>query len=123
MPPFEWWEPPSPGPGRIPAYRTDAGAFLTAEAFGARTVIYVKDQDGLYTQDPATNPDAQLIPEIAASALRHRGLPDLPLEPVVVEMLAAARVVQRVQLINGLTAGVVARAVRGEPDGTVITAG
>ena len=62
MPPFEWWEPPPAGPGRIPAYRTDAGAFLIAEAFGARTVIYVKDQDGLYTQDPATNPDARLIP-------------------------------------------------------------
>jgi molybdenum storage protein len=85
MPPFEWWEPPPPGPGRIPAYRTDAGAFLTAEAFGARTVIYIKDQDGLYTQDPATSPAAQLI--------------------------------------NGLTPGAVARTVRGEPVGSVITAG
>ena len=123
MPPFEWWEPPPPGPGRIPAYRTDAGAFLTAEAFGARTVIYVKDQDGLYTQDPATNPDAQLIAEITASELQHRGLTDLPLEPVVIDMLVSARLVQRVQLINGLTPGTVARAVRGEPVGSVITAG
>lgn len=121
MPPFGWWEPPPSGPGRIPAYRTDAGAFLTAEAFGASTVIYVKDQDGLYTHDPAINPDAQLIPEITAGALQHRGPRDLPLEPVVVEMLAAARVVRRVQLINGLSAGAVARAVRGEPIGTVIT--
>jgi len=40
---------------------------LTAETFGARTVIYVKDQEGLYTQDPATNPEAQLIPQITAS--------------------------------------------------------
>jgi molybdenum storage protein len=35
MPPFEWWEPPPAGPGRIPDHRTDAGAFLLAEAFGA----------------------------------------------------------------------------------------
>ena len=38
-------------------------------------------------------------------------------------MLVVARLVQRVQLINGLAAGAVARAVRGEPVGTVITAG
>ena len=123
MPPFEWWEPPPPGLGRIPAYRTDAGTFLIGEAFGARNVIYVKDQDGLFTQDPATNPDARLIPKITASELLDRGLSDLPLEPVVLEMLAAARLIQSVQLINGLAAGTVTQAVRGEPVGTVITAG
>jgi molybdenum storage protein len=95
---------------------------LTAEAFGAHTVIYVKDQDGLYTQDPATNPDARLLPEITAGELQDRGLHDLPLEPIVIDMLASARLVKRVQLINGLTAGMVTRAVRGEPVGTVIAA-
>jgi hypothetical protein len=38
------------------------------------------------------------------------GLADLPLEPVVMDMLVSARLVQRVQLIKGLTAGTVARA-------------
>ncbi|MFZ0387795.1 MAG: hypothetical protein WAL22_19180 [Solirubrobacteraceae bacterium] len=123
MPPFEWWEPPPAGPGRIPGNRTDAGAFLIAEAFGAQTVIYVKDQDGLHTQDPASHPDTELIANITASELRDRGLPDLPLEPVVLEMLVNARVVQRVQLINGLTAGNVVRAVRGDTVGTIIAAG
>ena len=42
MPTFESWEPASPGPGRIPAYRTDTGALLTAEAFGASTLIYAE---------------------------------------------------------------------------------
>jgi len=123
MPPFEWWEPPPPGPGRLPAYRTDAGTFLTAEAFGARTVIYINDQDGLHTQDPAAHPDADLIPQITASQLHDRGLADLPLEPIVVEMLIAARVVERVQLINGLTDGTITHALAGEPVGTIITAG
>ena len=86
-------------------------------------MIYVKHRDGLYTQDPATNPDAHLIPKITASELRDRGLSDLPLEPVVVEMLVAARLVKGVQLINGLAPSTVTQAVRGEPVGTVITAG
>ena len=37
-------------------------------------------------------------------------------------MLVSARLVQRVRLINGLTASTVVRAVRGEPVGTVIIA-
>ena len=123
MPPFDWWQPPPPGPGRIPIYRTDAGAFLIAETFGAQSVIYVKDQDGLYTANPATTPDATQIPEIAASQLLARQLPDLPLEPVVVEMLANARTVRRVQLIDGLGEGMLTRAVAGEPVGSTITAG
>ncbi|HEY2318035.1 MAG TPA: hypothetical protein VGH67_07030 [Solirubrobacteraceae bacterium] len=122
MPPFEWWEPP-PSAGHTPQYRTDAGSFLVAEGFGCRRVIYVKDQDGLYERDPATAAAAALIPEISASALFARHLPALPLEPVVVEMLVNARSVRHVQLVNGLTPGAVTRAVRGEPVGTVITAG
>ncbi len=122
MPPFEWWEPP-PSSGHLPEYRTDAGTFLTAEAFGCRTVIYIKDQDGLYDRDPASEPGAQLIPQITASALRERDLPDLPLERVVIDMLTRSRLVQRVHLINGLSAQMVSGAVRGEAVGTIITAG
>ncbi len=37
-------------------------------------------------------------------------------------MLAGARVVRRLQLVNGLIPGALERAVRGEPVGTIITA-
>ncbi len=121
MPPFGWWEPPPPD-GRIPQYRTDAGSFLIGEAFGAHTVIYVKDRDGLHDRDPASGPGARFIEQVSAPELLAAQFPALPLETVVIEMLAAARVVQRVQLINGLIAGTVLKAVRGEPVGTVITA-
>jgi molybdenum storage protein len=121
MPPYEWWEPPPPD-GRIPQYGSDAGSFLIGEAFGARTVIYVKDQDGLYDRDPASGPGAQFIEQAAAAELLAAQPADLPLEPMVIEMLAAARVVQRLQLINGVTAGTILQAVRGEPVGSVITA-
>lgn len=49
MAPYDWWQPP-PRLGRVPEYRTDTGTFLTAEAFGCRAVIYVKDQDALSTE-------------------------------------------------------------------------
>ncbi len=50
-PPFGLYEPPVPE-GRIPAFRTDTGAFLIAESMGARRCILAKDVDGLYTEDP-----------------------------------------------------------------------
>jgi molybdenum storage protein len=120
MPPFEWWEPP-PGAGRIPEYRSDAGTFLTAEGFGCRTVIYVKDQAGLYDSDPAAHPEAAFISQITAKALLDRKLPDLPIERIVLEMMIHARLVSHVQLVNGLKPGTITQAIRGEPAGTVIT--
>jgi molybdenum storage protein len=121
MPPFEWWEPP-PRAGRMPEYRTDAGTFLTAEAFGCRRVIYVKDQDGLYDRDPAAHPDAKFISEITARELLDRSLPDLPIEPIVLELMLNARLVKQLQLVNGLTAGTISQAMLGERAGTIITA-
>ena len=51
MPPYKLWEQ-NPEIGRIPPQRTDTGCFLIAEVFGARKMIYVKDEDGLFTADP-----------------------------------------------------------------------
>ncbi len=51
MPPYIYWQP-NPAVGRIPPHRTDTGAYLVSEVFGARSMIYVKDEDGLYTADP-----------------------------------------------------------------------
>ena len=49
--------------GVIPPYRTDAGCFLVAEQFGCKAMIYVKDEDGLYTANPKTSKGANLHPE------------------------------------------------------------
>ena len=51
MPPYIFWQQ-NPAVGRIPPHRTDTGAYLVSEVFGARSMIYVKDEDGLYTADP-----------------------------------------------------------------------
>src|ERR687883_659430 len=60
MPPYKLWEG-NPLVGRIPPQRTDTGCFLIAEVFGARKMIYVKDEDGLFTADPKKYPAAQFI--------------------------------------------------------------
>ena len=61
MPPYKLWEA-NPEVGRIPPQRTDTGCFLIAEVFGARKMIYVKDEDGLYTADPKKDPNADAHP-------------------------------------------------------------
>jgi molybdenum storage protein len=44
-PPYTYWQP-NPSVGRLPSARL--GCFLISEALGA-SMIYVKDEDGLYT--------------------------------------------------------------------------
>src|ERR671938_979813 len=61
MPPYIYWQP-NPAIGRIPPNRTDTGAYLVSEVFGARSMIYVKDEDGLYTADPKKDSSATFIP-------------------------------------------------------------
>lgn len=119
MPPFRYWEKPIAG-SRIPANRTDAGVFLSAEALGARRVYFIKDEDGLFTDDPKKNPAATHIPRISATELLARDLPDLIIERVVLEYLTRTRFTKEVQIVNGLVPGMIARALAGEDVGTVI---
>jgi molybdenum storage protein len=121
IPPYDLWEHP-PAVGKIPPHGSDAGSYLVGEVFGARSVILVKDVDGLYTGDPKSDPNAKLIPEIDTAELRARNLPTLPIEPVVVDLLARARLVQSIRIVNGLKPGNVTRALNGEPVGTLIRA-
>src|ERR1700739_1298551 len=76
MPPYKLWEP-NPDVGRIPPQRTDTGCFLIAEVFGARRMIYVKDEDGLFTADPKKDPGATHIPRISVQELLQRDFDDL----------------------------------------------
>jgi molybdenum storage protein len=119
MPPFGYWEKPARG-SRIPANRTDAGVFLSAEVLGARRAILVKDEDGLYTDDPKKHPSAKHIPRIGARELLERDLPDMIVERVVVEYLTRARFCHEVQIVNGLVPGNLTRALEGEDVGTII---
>ncbi len=119
MPPNEFWEK-SASVGRIPPNRTDAGVYLMAEFLGARGVIYIKDEDGLYTDDPKKNPDAEFIAEITAAELLASGQDDLVVERVVLEYLERARSVHEVRIINGMKPGQLTAALNGENVGSVI---
>ena len=119
MPPFGYWEKPGKDV-RIPPNRTDAGVFLSAEVLGVKRAIFIKDEDGLFTNDPKKDPGAKLIPRIGARELLEMDLPDLILERVVLEYLTRARFCHELQIVNGLVRGNVTRALEGEDVGTII---
>jgi molybdenum storage protein len=119
IPPYDLWEHP-PAVGKIPPHGSDAGSYLVGEVFGARSVILLKDVDGLYTADPKTEPRAELIPEIGVADLIARKLVTLPIEPVVLDLMARAKLVKSIRIVNGLVPGNLTRALAGEPVGTLI---
>ena len=118
-PPFSLWEHP-PALGRIPPHRSDAGSYLLAECFGCATMTLIKDVDGLYDRDPKEHPSARFIDQISVSELRERNLPTLPFDRSLLDLLANARLVTRIQIINGLVPDRLARALRGEHVGTIL---
>lgn len=120
QPPYHFWEPPSVEAGQLPDNGPDTGLFLMAEIMGAKSVLYVKDVDGIYTDDPQKNPKAELIREITAKELLERDLPDMPIERELLRTLENARTVRQIQVINGLKIDNLERALKGEPVGTVV---
>lgn len=121
MPPFGYWEKREEAT-RIPQHRTDAGVFLSAEFLGARRALFIKDEDGLYTDDPKKNPAATHIKSITAHELIARGLPDVVLERIVIEYLPRAQWCKELQVVNGLKPGQVLAALKGEDVGSIIRA-
>ena len=118
MPPYDYFALPTPG--RIPLHRTDVGTILLADLIGAKSCIFVKDERGLFTDDPKKDPAAEFIPEIGAGELMERDLPDLAVERPCLEILRQSEVLERIQIVNGMEEGQITRALEGEPVGTVI---
>jgi molybdenum storage protein len=121
IPPYDLWEHP-PALGKIPPHGGDAGSYLVGEVFGARSVILIKDVDGIYTADPKHHPDATLIRDIRAAELMAMKLEALPVEPVVLDLLTRSKLVKSIQVINGLVRGNLTKALAGEHVGTIIRA-
>ena len=121
MPPYHFWEPPAGHLG-LPMNGNDLGALLFADVLGARSLILIKDEKGLYSADPKKDPSATFIPQIGAAALLELDLEDLPIEHACLEVLLNARHVRKVQIINGLEPGLLGRALDGEHVGTIIDA-
>lgn len=119
IPPYHFWEPP-PEDGPLPAHGSDFGLFILAEVLGMSRVIFVKDEDGMYTRDPKKHADAKLVKRTTLGAMLASMPEDLMLDRQLFSAWRTARHVKRVQIVNGLKRGELTRAMAGEDAGTVI---
>ena len=121
-PPYHFWEPPPElADGPMPTHGSDFGVFMLAEVLGMHRIIFVKDEDGLYTKDPKVHADAKHIPRTTLAALAADMPEELILDRQLFSVWKDARHVKEVQIVNGLKPGQLTRALAGEAVGTVIT--
>jgi len=121
FPPYHHHEFPG---ARIPPHRADTGAFLLADALGAAGLTIVEDVDGVYTADPngEGSDKAELLRETSAAELvKSQGT--LPFDRALPEVMANARHLEHVQVVNGLVPGRLTAALRGEHVGTIVRTG
>ncbi|MCP3892970.1 MAG: uridine kinase [Desulfobulbaceae bacterium] len=119
MPPYDYFAI-KPKVGRIPIHRTDVGLVILADLIGSRDVLFIKDENGLYSDDPKKDPDATFIPEIGAKDLLESGQDDLVIERPCLEILQNSEVLEKVQIVNGMVPGNITRALKGERVGSYI---
>jgi molybdenum storage protein len=118
-PPYGLYEHP-PEFGLIPPHRTDTGALLMAEVLGARSCILAKNVDGLFTEDPRLNTEAELIEEISVTELLKMDMEDMVLERKMLFLLRDMVNVQEIRIVNGHKPGTIEKAILGKRVGTVI---
>ena len=100
-----------------PYFSTDTAAAQRALEIGCDVVLMAKGVDGVYDDDPRTNPDATRFESLTHAEVLARGL-----------KVADATAISLTQdnnlpiiVFNLLVEGNIARAVRGERIGTLIT--
>lgn len=123
IPPYGFFEHPAEF-GSIPPHRTDCGAFLLAENIGARSLIYLKDETGLYEKDPkkaGKKAELQFFNRISVDELMELDLDDLIIERPILKMLKHAKCLKELQIIDALNQPeLIRQALDGKQVGTVI---
>jgi len=125
IPPYGFFEHPAEH-GSIPPHRTDCGAFLLAENIGARSLIYLKDEKGLFDQDPKkvsaqARERLKYYDRVSATELLELDLDDLIIERPVLTMLQRAKCLKELQIIDALHHPEhIPAALNGEHVGTII---
>jgi molybdenum storage protein len=120
IPPYHFWEPP-PESGALPEHGSDFGLFIMAEVLGMKSLVLVKDTDGIFTADPKADRSATPIRRTSARALLARNLPSYGVDREMLVALSRARNLTRVQVISGEERGALERALAGQDEGTVLT--
>jgi len=106
IPPYGYFEHPAEH-GSIPPHRTDCGAFLLAENIGAKSLIYLKDEKGLFDRDPKKVSKNKLktikfFDRISAKELLELDLDDLIIERPILTLLQRAKCLKELQIIDAL---------------------
>jgi len=103
----------------LPYFSTDTTAAQRALEVGAQVVLMAKGVDGVYDADPKSNPNAKKFDLLTHHEVLTRGLK-------VADATAISLCQDNnlpIQVFNLLVEGNIARAVRGEKIGTLITTG
>jgi molybdenum storage protein len=124
IPPYGFFEHPAEF-GSIPPHRTDCGAFLLAENIGAKSLIYLKDEKGLFEDDPkkegGKGRDLKFYDKISVEELIKLDLDDLIIERPILKMLQHSKCLKELQIINALHHPELIRdALDGKHVGTII---
>jgi molybdenum storage protein len=125
IPPYGFFEHPAEH-GSIPPHRTDCGAFLLAENIGARSLIFLKDEKGLFEKDPKKVPADQrdkltYYNRISARELLELDLDDLIIERPILNLLQRAKCLKEFQIIDAIRHPEhIQAALKGEHVGTII---
>lgn len=123
IPPYGFFEHPAEF-GSIPPHRTDCGAFLLAENIGARSLIYLKDEKGLFSKDPKKAEKAEELKfydKISVHELIDLDLDDLVIERPILEMMKRSKCLKQLQIIDALNhPDYIMAALNGEHVGTII---
>jgi len=99
-----------------PFFTTDTTAALRAAEIGAEAVLKATKVEGVYDADPVLHPDARLFSEISYREVLERGLR-------VMDATAITMCMENdlpIRVFNISVPGNIARAVRGEPVGTLV---
>jgi molybdenum storage protein len=110
-PPYGVHEFPTAG-GRLPLHRTDAGALLLADAFGARSLTYVRDTESLAGFEGAAL--------TVADAAGREG--PLPVDSVVLDLLPRAKHVRSFAVVDGTVRGRITDSLAGRSNGFTLRA-
>lgn len=124
IPPYGFFEHPAEF-GSIPPHRTDCGAFLLAENIGAKSLIYLKDEQGLFESDPKKADKGvdklKYYDKISVDELIELDLDDLIIERPILNMLKYSKCLKELQVIDALNHPEKIRdALNGKHVGTII---
>jgi len=125
IPPYGFFEHPAEF-GSIPPHRTDCGAFLLAENIGARSLIFLKDEKGLFECDPkkvkkSERKNLGFYDRISARELLEIDLDDLIIERPILTLLQRSKCLKELQIIDALHhPDHILAALDGEHVGTII---